>query len=345
MEVGFLGAWYRIKVKDIQLEFTTRPEPGAYEPLRAAINSARASLGQAPVTRGLWDWRMAHPGGAHLGVARAPDGQVLAAVIGLGHPSRLAGESATFMELVELFNDFGAGQGLARTQAMDALCQGFASQHAGRAPEGAPVIYGWPTRRVHRYLLGRQKAEVLRSEQFLAAGAEQLSHLCKPLAQDLEIERVKRFPSAVTPLFERFSQGREALLVRDESRLNHRFAEHPERDYEIALLRRSGDLQGYAVLRREADGSCHLSDWCVPIEDGPAIDALVGWAAERTLAEKGAQLNFGVSTCSPEYRHFQGLGFRVHESEYMLFRSFQKPFIMSWLFENWFYTFGDLERG
>jgi hypothetical protein len=339
------GALRLIKVKETQLEFISRPQPGASEPIRVTINRGRARLGLPELTRSLWDWRMAHPGGAHLGVARDSSGQVLAAVVGMAHPTRLAGETVDFMELVELCNDFEAGTGLARTQAMDELCAAFASQHGGRAPEGMPVIYGWPTRRAHRYLLGRQKAEVLRSEQFLLASREQLSHLCKPLTADLELESVKRFPSTVTALFERFSQGREALLVRDEARLNHRFAEHPDRDYQIALLRRGGELQGYAVLRRDERGACQLSDWCVPMDDGPAIDALVAWAAEVTLAGGGSELSFGVSTCSPEYRHFQGLGFRVVESQYMLFRSFQKPFIMSWLFEHWFYTFGDLERG
>ncbi len=74
--------------------------------------------------------------------------------------------------------------------------------------------------------------------------------------------------------------------------------------------------------------------------------ALRGGAAQVGLELGIQRLEFGVSTWSPEYRMFQSLGFQVFDSaEYMLFRSFQKPYIMSWLFHHWHYTLGDLERG
>jgi len=49
-----------------------------------------------------------------------------------------------------------------------------------------------------------------------------------------------------------------------------------------------------------------------------------------------------VPDTSPEWRLFQRLGFRVRGTrDYLCFRSFQRPAIMSWVFKNWSYTRGD----
>ena len=49
-----------------------------------------------------------------------------------------------------------------------------------------------------------------------------------------------------------------------------------------------------------------------------------------------------VPDTAPEWLAFQERGFRVHGTrEYLCFRSFQRPAIMSWLFKHWHYTRGD----
>ena len=316
------------------------------EPLRLAIDRGRRQLGLPGVSPALWEWRLRHPAGAHLAAWRDAAGELRAALMGLAHPARLAGEPVRFLECLELFQAREAGREMTRTTPLGELCKAFASQVGGRAPEAIPVIYGWPTRRAHRYLLSQEKAEVLRSEERLRADQKMLEQWSQAQAGGLELEPIERFPAAMDAFFERFSDGREALLVRDAERLNWRFVEHPERDYACVLVRRAEEVLGYAVLRMGEGGVAHLVE-CIALDVGrDAIEALLGWAARWSLEKGASSLVFGISTWSPEYRFFQALGFRVEDcEEYMLFRSFQKPFIMSWLFHGWFYSAGDLERG
>ena len=53
-----------------------------------------------------------------------------------------------------------------------------------------------------------------------------------------------------------------------------------------------------------------------------------------------------VPDSAPEWLLLQRLGFRVRGTrEYLCFKSFQRPAIMSWLFEHWSYSRGDTLRG
>ena len=40
----------------------------------------------------------------------------------------------------------------------------------------------------------------------------------------------------------------------------------------------------------------------------------------------------------------RGAGRARGTDEYLVFKSFQKPYVMSWLFANWYYTQGDTQR-
>lgn len=333
-------------MKEIQLELIDPAQAALHEPLRVAINQGRQQLGLPTISPALWEWRLRHPGGAHLAVRRDALGQVRAALLGLAHPARLAGESVRFLECLELFQDREKGRELVHSSPLSELCKAFASHFGGRGPEAIPVMYGWPTRRAHRYLLSQEKAEVLRSEERLRADEATLQHWSQSRIPGLELVSIERFEQDMEAFFERFAEGREALLVRDAERLNWRFAEHPEREYACVLVKRAGELVGYGVLRMGENQAAQLVE-CIALDvQSQATQALLGWAARWSLEQGASSLVFGVSTWSPEYRQFQGLGFRVEDSEeYMLFRSFQKPFIMSWLFRGWFYSAGDLERG
>jgi len=332
-------------VHAFELENQSVTAPEQAEGLRVAINRGRAAQGLPEVSRALWEWRLGCPGGAYLGTARDVDGGLRAAVLGIAHPASLDGQPARFMEILELHNEFDAGAGLARARALGQLAKAFSGEYGGRASDAMPVFYGWPSRRAHRFVLSQAKAEVLRSEQFLAATGDALTRLVRPAAPGLELQQVDDFPADLGGLFERFGEDRGALLVRDATRLNWRFLQHPEREYRVAMVRRGSELAGYAVYRKGEEGQSFLADWMVPAQDAEAAEALLAWAASLTLGSGQWSLVFGVSTFSPEFLAFQARGFLVADSYYTLFRSFQKPYVMSWLFHNWYYTFGDLECG
>jgi len=325
------------------LELVLGSLAGDEEDVLAALNRGRAAQGLEQRSRELWRWRAAAPDGAVLGLARS-GADVRAVLVGVRHCVRLEGVLVPWIEVVDVFNDFTAGSGLARTRALLDLADAFAREHGGTAPEKANVLYGIPTRRAHRIGRARFKQEILRSENALSVRPSSVVWT----GNGFDVVEVERFGDEVEGLFRRYAEHRPAMLVRDAERLDWRYADHPERDYRIALARRrGGELVGYAVLRiGEYAGLTGgvLADWMVlPEEAGAGMELLV-WAGE--VAREHDRLVLNVPDKSPEFALFQAVGFQVSGTdEYLVFRGFQKPYVMSWLFAHWTYTLGDSERG
>ena len=331
-----------------QAPFASRAAAEADTPLadvREAVERGRAGQGLAPGSEEVWRWRLENPGGANLGVARTDSGKIDAAVIGIRHGVLLEGERVDWIEIVDVFNDFDAGAGLARARSYLNLARGFAREFGGRAPDQTPIFFGLSTRRAHRIELACLKSEILRSESALAIAPSSVEWV----APGVEVEEVDAFTPEIDGAFARFADGRGALVVRDAERLNWRFNAHPERTYRIALARCAGELVGYAVYRRGSyaghDGGV-LADWMVRPDERDVMQGLLLWAGEAARSDGFDLLVTNVATKAPEFGMFQGVGFRVFGTdEYVTFRSFQKPYVMSWLLEHWYYTLGDTERG
>jgi hypothetical protein len=334
-------------MRETEHTFAKLPDDEAERGVLEALNRGRVALGLEPRSEALWRWRTrANPDGACLGVARDEAGRVRAAIVGVRRAARLAEERVAFLEITDLFNDFEAGRGLARARAYVELGEGFSRAFGGAAPEKHPLMWGIPTRRAHRIGLARHGFEILRTQSRLSS---EVRRFAPGGASDVELEDVERFPADAGELFERFARGRGALLERDAARLDWRYALHPERRYRIALARRAGALVGYAVCRLGAWGGesgALLVDWCVPPEERGVGSALLAWAGFLARRGGAARLVTSVPDKSPEWALFQDRGLRVSATDEVLaFRSFQKPYVMSWLFAHGFLLLGDGERG
>ncbi len=339
-----------------EFTFATLPDDDAERGVLEALNRGRAAQGLEPRSAALWHWRTReNPDGACLGVARDASGRLLAAIVGVRRRAILEGRPVVFLEIADVFNDFGAGRGLLRAKTYVALGEAFARAFGGPSGAGptdgapsktSPLMWGVPTRRAHRIGLARHGYEILRSENRLAT---EVRRFAPGGALGVELEDAQGFPSDIGGLFERFARGRGAILARDAARLDWRYARHPERRYRIALARRAGELAGYAVSRLGAWGGetgALLVDWCVPPEESGAASALLAWAGSLARREGATRLVLNVPDKSPEWAFFQDRGLRVFGTdEVLVFRGFRKPYVMSWLFANWFYTLGDGERG
>jgi hypothetical protein len=280
-----------------------------------------------------------------MGVAREA-GEVVAGVLALRQDVVLEGEPARFLHVVDVFNDFERGVGLRRARAYLDLCEAFRRRLGGQAPEEHPVFHGIPNRRAHRLGFARLGYEILRSENVLVADVT--THDPEP-GSGIDVEEVSEFPDEIAGVFEAYRGRKGALGVRDAAWLNWRFVRHPERDYRIALARRAGELLGYAVLRRgvyAGHGGGILADWLVPMEVPHLAWELLAWAGEVSRGEGAERLLCSVPDKGPEWAAFQAMGFKAWGTdEYVVIRSFQKPYVMSWLFANWYYTLADSERG
>jgi hypothetical protein len=271
-------------------------------------------------------------------VVTDPEGRVVSRVLGTRRQAVLDGQTVFFIEVSELYNDFDRGEGLARANNLRRCGEAFAKSFGGRAPEGHPVLYGVPDRRAHRFGLRHLRWEILRSEALLRVRPH---GLCAPAAPGIEVEVVQRFPDAVGELSAQIAESRGAMLTRDALRLNQRFCERPgEVENTIAVAKRAGQIVGACVYSRGA-----LREWIGPHEAMDVAGALCTWGDERARADGRDGLAAGFPETSPEWLLFQRLGFWIHGGgAYTVFRSFHKPYIMSWLFFNWYYTPADIGR-
>jgi len=323
------------------MDFTVETRPfrsGDERWLLAALERARAAAGDGP-RRDEHElaWRYgAAPHGAVLAVARDAAGAELAGLVATRQRARFEGQEVFWLELGELWNDFGRGSGLSRARPLLAAGAAFAEAFCGFAPDKHPVVYGLPNRRAHRLGLARLEWEVLRSENELALD---LARAPAGGPTDVTLEEPARFPPDVEGAFLRHAEGRAATLWKDGAALNWRHVDGPRKG-ELALARRSGEPVGFAVHRR---GS--LLELATAAEDEAARRALVAWAAARARAAGAMRLTAVVPDTAPEFLALQACGFRVGPTrEFLCFRSFQRPAIMSWLFKHWSYSRADTER-
>lgn len=307
--------------------------------LRAALERACRSAGGGPQREEQeLAWRYgAAPHGAVLAVARDAGGVELAGLVATRRRVRFEGQEHFWLELGDLWNDFGRGVGLSRARPLLAAGAAFAEAFCGFAPEKHPVVFGLPDRRAHRLGLARLEWEVLRSENELVLDLAQAPSEGGPA---LALEPVVRFPAEVEAAYLRHAEGRPATLWKDAAALNWRHAEAPGVPAELVLARRAGELVGFAVHRRGA-----LLELATAAADGDTRRALIAWAAARARAAGATRLAAVVPDTAPEFLALQALGFRVGPTrEFLCFRSFQRPAIMSWLFKHWHYSRADTLR-
>lgn len=307
--------------------------------LAAALARARAAAGGGPRRdEPELAWRYgATPHGGVLAVARDEQGVELAGLVATRRRVRFDGQEVFWLELGDLWNDFSRGAGLSRARPLLAAGTAFAEAFCGFAPEKHPLVYGLPNRRAHRIGLAKLEWEVLRSENELALD------LARPLS--VEGSDVRVAPSAGVPpeaesVFLRHAEGRGALLWRDVAALHWRHVARPGAQAEFALARRGVEPIGFAVHERG-----RLLELATAAGDDTARRALVAWAAARARASGATRLTAVVPDTAPEFLGLQQLGFRVGPTrEFLCFRSFQRPAIMSWVFKHWSYSRADTER-
>jgi hypothetical protein len=313
--------------------------PGDEELLLAGHERALRSAGGGPRREAAeLRWRYgAAPHGACLALALDAEGQALAGLAATRHRALLEGNEAHWLEVGDLFHDFARGAGLARARPLQAAGQAFAEAFGGFPPEKHPVLYGLPDRRAHRFGLRVLEWEVLRSEN------ELVLDLARPLpapGREVDVEEVARFPAEVERAFAAFAAGRAAILVRDAALLNWRYAERPGQPFTRLLARRGNEPVGYAVERGGV-----LFDWGARPDDEAGVAALLHGAVASARRAGARSLAAVFPDTAPEFPLFQRLGFRVRGTrEYLCFKSFQRPAIMSWLFQHWSYTRGDTLR-
>jgi hypothetical protein len=294
-----------------------------------------------PRTLEEWRWQfLGNPDGVRSFVAvKDDDGTVLGQFAAMPHATSLEGERVTFIHGVDSFVHPDFRRGLKKPGIFLATAVPFVGHYLGLSPGQDVVMWGLPVWAAFR--IGKQalKEEVMRTELKLVA----LPHRVRfDAAPGVEVEEVQGFPDELDALFERASAPFGAIGVRDRARLDWRFGAHPSRTYALALARRGGELQGYAVYRTghyDGDDCGVLGDWLVAPGEEAAGHALRRWAWERAVADEQDLLVTVLPDTCGDFLAFQQAGFLVRPTKYFsIARSWIKRYSVRWLYKRWYYT-------
>ncbi len=298
-----------------------------------------------PRTLERWKWQyLDNPSGWRIMLAFAPDDSLISQYAGVGQRVWLEGRPANFSQAVDSMTDPAYRRGLKKPGFF--VLTGYPYfRYGGPPPDkdtvcwGAPVPSAW---RIGKTYLGYR---LIRNQLKLAVDP---SALKSSAAGAVDVEEVASFPEDVGQLSAALAEVHGAVAVRDKAQMDWRFVRHPEEDYSIAMVRRSGRLLGYAVFKQadfdREEGPGLVADWCVaPGEEG-AEQALVAWVRECAL-DRGADRLVALfpDTC-PQWISFQRRGFRAEPTRYFLVcHCFSRRYRPRWLYDHWYYTLGDTD--
>jgi hypothetical protein len=322
-------------------------QPGDEQRLLAAFNRAFAAVDPSFTPRGpaAWRWRFRDcPDGARVMLALAPDGEIVAQYAGLGQTLVHRGERLRASQSVDSFVEPTRRGGLGRTTAFVETGRAYAERFGGDAPGRDVLMWGLPVPAAWRIGRARLGYGFVRSVMQLVGDAAALGDA---IPAGVELEEVERFPAEVGALFERVAPGLGLAALRDQRRLDWRYADHPERRYAVALARVDGALAGYAVARRGAfDGreGALLCDWLADRARPDVAVALRAWLVRRARAEGQRRLAGLLPDTSPEWLEFQRAGWRVEPTRYTLVaRSWRRALPVDDLRASFWVTLGDTD--
>lgn len=290
-----------------------------------------------------WRWQfLENPAGRRMWLAFDSDGRVINQQAGVPLRMRFDGEAAVWTQVVDSFSDPEHRSGLKKPGLFTIAAMPFSDNYGG--PDRDAVMYGIPPRdafRIGQKFLGY---EAVRNQNKLVLMSDRAS---LGSAGGVDVEEVERFPESIVELFEAAAPRFGAATVRDATYLNWRFR-HPEREYSRAIARRAGKIVGYAVYREgEFDHSRDglVCDWLTAPDQPEAASALWAWLAESSFECGVERLVAVFPETAPDWVAFQLAGFRAERTRfYMVARAYRRPYDMRWLYRNWYYTLGDLDR-
>ena len=276
-------------------------------------------------------------------VAQDPEGRIIGHFGGVLLDVRVDGASFTFAQGCDTCTDPAVRRGLRNPGVWVRLAQAYTSTYG--FPDCNAVMFGMPNQRGYR--IGSRYADyrILRQQCLLvsqggAAGSA---------GAGVEVSAVTSVGEEVTALCESLMPRYRCTTRRDARFLRWRFLDSPASPYRIQVARSTSDgtLRAYAVHRpaRLMDNDVGvLVDWfCDPTDHAAA------WSLQAAVRDHYVRLGRGnvVFVCPTSahwFRAFQGWGFRVRPSPYMMMAlPFASQLEPRFLREHWYYTLADFD--
>ncbi len=321
-----------------------RSNPDDAEAIAGLVNAAFGGDDTPEFGAAWWHWKYrGNPAGFQGLVAEDGEGRIVGHFGGVPLDVRADNESFTFAQGCDACTDPAVRRGLRNPGVFVRLAQAYNSTYG--IPGGTAVMFGFPNQRSYR--IGSRYADyrILRQQWLLVSRGESSGSA----GTGVEVHEVTRVDDDVTALCERLLPRYRCMTRRDARFLRWRFLDAPASPYRITFARSAtdGTLRAYAVHRlarlMENDVGV-LVDWlCDPADHAAA------WSLQAAVRAHYARLGranvaFVCPTSSPWFGAFQGWGFCVRPSPYMMMAiPFAPQLEPRFLREHWYYTLADLD--
>lgn len=178
-----------------------------------------------------------------------------------------------------------------------------------------------------------------------------LNILNKKKGKNISIEKITKFDQGIDKLWERIEKNYGIIVIRNKEYLNWRYAERPDRNYNIYLAKRDKKVLGYVVTRTEIHDGLkfgHIVDIYCDSDKGGAFYPLI----HEVVKEFRVINDVDLITCyiSP-YHHLYdkalrrcGFFFTTFKTRFIFYNnspSISKNDILNT--NDWFFTRGDAD--
>ncbi|MEM7200640.1 MAG: GNAT family N-acetyltransferase [Planctomycetota bacterium] len=321
-----------------------RSTPADAEAIASLVTAAFGADDTHQFEAAWWHWKYgSNPAGFQGLVAQDAEGRIVGHFGGVPLNVRVDNQSLTFAQGCDTCTDPAVRRGLHNPGVFVRLAQAYTSTYG--IPGCNAVMFGMPNQRSYR--IGSRYADyrILRQQWLLVSRGESSASA----DTGVEVHDVTSVDDDVTALCEHVRRRYRCMTRRDARFLRWRFLDAPASPYRITLARSStdGTLRAYAVHRLgRLMGNVVgiLVDWLCDPTDLAAARSLQAAVREHYARLGRSEVVFLCPTASPWFRVFQGWGFCVRPSPYMMMAlPFAPQLEPRFLRKHWYYTLADFD--
>lgn len=166
--------------------------------------------------------------------------------------------------------------------------------------------------------------------------------------KDIIVERVRSFDEQIDRFWQEVSRDYDVIVVRDRKYLTWRFIDCPDKEYNVYIARRNGQISGYVVFR---DGQTsdlrqgYIVDILTKADDKESLQSLIQKAVKLLIEKKVDLITCEISPYNKKYQNiltkngfiFRKRGYKVigfNKFDSSLDDNLKNP-------QNWFITKSD----
>ncbi|HEB51938.1 MAG TPA: GNAT family N-acetyltransferase [bacterium] len=272
--------------------------------------------------------------------AFSADGRCLATFCGVVLPCRFAGEPG----LVCRAGDVAVHPELQTNPAGPRLLLRVCSRFVDELRGSVGFIFGFPQPGLSRTLIRHCRYEVMADVCWLVSGRDALP---KPQPNGPTISTDGHVPDDADRMLAELARQTPSGLVRDQRYLRWRYLRQPESKHAVLTARSAtGAVIAAAVVgcNSQHDDAVVIAEWLVPRQEHATAGALLSGVRSFAASQGRQHVVTAFQGHTPEFAEMQQAGFRVQVSPHQfVYRPYSNRMSRRFLFDNWYWSPGDLD--